>query len=92
MHQLFSPQTLATYLGLAEQTIYNRHSTGGDLPKAVKLGRLLRFRPADVDAWVRAKGQPDSSPAPLPDIAHPSPREESGAPPPGVHMPAERPD
>ena len=57
MQQLFSPRTLATYLGLAQQTIYNRHSRGGDLPKAIKLGHLLRFRPADVDAWLNAKRQ-----------------------------------
>lgn len=57
MQQLFSPRTLATYLGLAEQTIYNRHSTGGDLPRAIKLGHLLRFMPDDVDAWLSAKRQ-----------------------------------
>ena len=55
MHQLFSPKTLAAHLGLAEQTIYNRHSKGGDLPKAIKLGHLLRFRPTDVDAWLDSK-------------------------------------
>jgi predicted DNA-binding transcriptional regulator AlpA len=57
MQQLFSPQTLAAYLGLAPRTIYNRHSSGGDLPKAIKLGHLLRFRPDDVDAWLNAKRQ-----------------------------------
>ncbi|QGZ39340.1 excisionase family DNA binding protein [Pseudoduganella flava] len=57
---LFSPKTLAAYLGLAEQTIYNRHSGGGDLPKAFKLGRLLRFRADDVKGWLAAKRQPDS--------------------------------
>lgn len=57
MQQLFSPKTLAAYLGLAEQTIYNRHSTGGDLPQAIKLGHLLRFRLADVEAWLDAKRQ-----------------------------------
>jgi predicted DNA-binding transcriptional regulator AlpA len=67
MQQLFSPRTLATYLGLAEQTIYNRHSTGGDLPKAIKLGHLLRFRPDDVDAWLSAKRQ--STAAALPSVA-----------------------
>ncbi len=52
MEQLISPKTLASMLGLAEQTIYNRHSTGGDLPPAIKLGRLLRFRQLDVEAWI----------------------------------------
>lgn len=57
MQQLFSPKALAVHLGLAEQTIYNRHSSGGDLPKSIKLGHLLRFRPADVESWLDAKRQ-----------------------------------
>jgi len=57
MQQLFSPRTLAAHLGLAPQTIYNRHSKGGDLPKPIKLGHLLRFSPDDVDVWLDAKRQ-----------------------------------
>nr|WP_144827174.1 helix-turn-helix domain-containing protein [Cupriavidus gilardii] len=52
MEQLLTPKALAAALGLAEQTIYNRHSNGGDLPACIKLGRLLRFRPTDVEAWL----------------------------------------
>jgi len=55
MEQLFSPETLANFLGIAEQTIYNRHSSGGDLPQSIKLGRLLRFRHDDVIAWLDKK-------------------------------------
>ncbi len=58
MEQLLTPKTLAAALGLAEQTIYNRHSTGGDLPAVIKLGRLLRFRPTDVEAWLERRQQP----------------------------------
>ncbi|CAM2162029.1 prophage regulatory protein [Burkholderia latens] len=57
MQPLLSPKALAALLGLAMQTIYNRRSTGGDLPKAVKVGHLVRFRAADVDAWLDAKGR-----------------------------------
>ncbi|MEZ0245650.1 MAG: helix-turn-helix transcriptional regulator, partial [Methylophilaceae bacterium] len=57
VEQLLTPKTLAATLGLAEQTIYNRHSTGGDLPLAIKLGRLLRFRPSDVEAWLERQQQ-----------------------------------
>ena len=57
MEALLSPKTLAVALGIAEQTIYNRHATGGDLPPVVKLGRLLRFRPADVQHWLNQKQQ-----------------------------------
>jgi predicted DNA-binding transcriptional regulator AlpA len=55
MQPLLSPKALAAILGLAVQTIYNRHSSGGDLPTAIKLGNRLRFRPGDVDAWMDAK-------------------------------------
>jgi predicted DNA-binding transcriptional regulator AlpA len=57
MQQLFSTRTLAAHLGLAPQTIYNRHSKGGELPKAIKLGHLLRFSSDDVNAWLNAKRQ-----------------------------------
>ncbi|WP_287497868.1 helix-turn-helix domain-containing protein [Pandoraea sp. CB10b_02] len=57
MQQLLTPKALAASLGLAVQTIYNRHSSGGDLPKAIKIGRRLRFHPHDVDAWLEVQRQ-----------------------------------
>ncbi|MBF3420857.1 helix-turn-helix domain-containing protein [Burkholderia pseudomallei] len=72
MQQLFSPKTLAAYLGLAEQTIYNRHASGGDLPKAFKLGHLVRFRPTDVEAWMDAKCQSSTVAKPLPGQSTPA--------------------
>lgn len=64
MEQLLTPKTLAACLGLAEQTIYNRHSMGGDLPPAIKLGRLLRFRPADVEVWLERQVSSPATPPP----------------------------
>jgi predicted DNA-binding transcriptional regulator AlpA len=52
---LLSPHDLAGLLGVAEQTIYNRHSKGDDLPPSIKLGRFLRFRHEDVDTWLQQK-------------------------------------
>ena len=52
MEPLFTPETLAVFLGLSPQTIYNRHSLGGDLPRVIKIGRLIRFHPKDVDCWL----------------------------------------
>lgn len=76
MQNLLSPKALAAILGLSVQTIYNRHSTDGDLPNAVKLGHLLRFRPVDVDAWLDAKRQSLTVQNPLPTPGQPShPRE-----------------
>ncbi|CAN5748728.1 hypothetical protein BH11PSE12_BH11PSE12_07730 [soil metagenome] len=68
MEQLFSPKTLATLLGIAEQTIYNRHSTGGDLPSVVKLGHLLRFRSSDVETWLAQKHQTATPPTLAPPV------------------------
>lgn len=65
MEHLLTPKALAAALGLAEQTIYNRHSNGGDLPTCIKLGRLLRFRPADVEAWLAKQLSPTEKPAVL---------------------------
>jgi len=77
VEQLLTPETLAALLGLAKQTIYNRHSTGGDLPRATKLGKLLRFRPSDVEAWLEQKLESNhhlSPTAPLPDQPPSAPR------------------
>lgn len=52
MENLLSPKALAKVLGISEQTIYNRLSIRGDLPPSLKLGRLVRFRPDDVETWL----------------------------------------
>ncbi|WP_374477663.1 helix-turn-helix transcriptional regulator [Zoogloea sp.] len=80
MEPLLTPQTLAAALGLAEQTIYNRHSTGGNLPPAIKLGRLLRFRPADVEAWLERQKQPSPSAASTAPVVQPPPVRRRGRP------------
>ncbi|TCW80977.1 DNA-binding protein [Burkholderia sp. SRS-46] len=60
--KLLTPKALAEKLCLAEQTIYNRNSKGGDLPRCIKLGRLLRFPEADVEAWLATKSSPSGQP------------------------------
>ncbi|MDO8275538.1 MAG: helix-turn-helix domain-containing protein [Serpentinimonas sp.] len=52
MEQLYTPQQLAASLGIAVQTLYNRRSYSGSLPQAVHIGRLVRYRQSDVDAWL----------------------------------------
>jgi predicted DNA-binding transcriptional regulator AlpA len=74
MQELFTPSTLATALGLATQTIYNRHSSGGDLPSCIKLGRLLRFRQADVDVWLTSRSAPEGKRPALAETAGPKRR------------------
>ncbi|MDS0796973.1 helix-turn-helix domain-containing protein [Burkholderia pseudomultivorans] len=55
MDRLLDPKDLAALARLAVQTVYNRHSTGGNLPPCIKLGRLLRFRSSDVEAWLASQ-------------------------------------
>ena len=78
--ELLSPKTLAGRLGLAEQTIYNRHSTGGDLPKAIKLGHLLRFHPVDIESWLEAKRQSGAAPTSYPATGQLSSERQHGRP------------
>ncbi len=54
MQKLLSPTELASFLSIARQTIYNRISSGNiaSLPKYIKLGSLVRFPLAEVEAWI----------------------------------------
>lgn len=48
---LLSPDDLAEYLKIPVKTLYNWRSAGQG-PRGVRMGRHLRFRLADVDAWL----------------------------------------
>lgn len=52
MQKLLTAKDLAEKSGLALQTIYNRHASGGSLPRCIKLGNRLRFQPDDVRSWL----------------------------------------
>lgn len=49
--RLLTPQDLADYLDVPLKTVYNwrHHDTG---PQGLRVGRHLRFRWCDVQAWV----------------------------------------
>jgi prophage regulatory protein len=68
MDRLIDIKELSQTISLAEQTIYNRFNTGGDLPPAIKLGRSLRWRESDVAAWIANK-----QPATIPEQLHAAP-------------------
>ena len=49
--RLLTPSDLSVYLGVPINTLYQwRHR--GDGPPAVRVGRHLRYRSRDVEAWV----------------------------------------
>ena len=49
--QLLSPDDLASYLGVPLKTVYNWR-TEGKGPRGIKVGRHVRFRMNDVQAWL----------------------------------------
>lgn len=48
---LATPDEVATFLRKPRKTLYNWHSLGKG-PKALKVGRDLRYRWADVEEWL----------------------------------------
>lgn len=57
---LLTAEDLAAQLGLSVSSIYRMRSLGESLPRAAKLGsRAVRWRQADVDAWVEEHLEPE---------------------------------
>ena len=51
LEDLLSPQDLAHICKVPLPTVYRWNHTG-DGPKALHIGRHVRYRPEDVDAWL----------------------------------------
>jgi excisionase family DNA binding protein len=49
--RLWTPEELADYLGVTLHCVYAWSSKGGG-PKVLRVGARLRYRPADVEAWL----------------------------------------
>lgn len=60
---LLTPVQLAELVGVPRSTVYTwrYHGTG---PRAIKVGRHIRFRRSDVDAWLEANSDPKDSDTP----------------------------
>lgn len=56
MEELWDIARTAEYLGVTERTVYTKVRSG-DLP-AVKVGRLWRVRPSDVESWLSESAIP----------------------------------
>jgi excisionase family DNA binding protein len=50
--EVMTVSEVAEYLRLNPQTVYRKAKTG-ELP-AVRIGRAIRFRRAELDAWLKA--------------------------------------
>lgn len=53
MSHLFSPQQLADYLGVPIRTVYAWNSQGTG-PTPIKVGKHVRYRAEDVEAFLDA--------------------------------------
>lgn len=51
-NDLLTIRDLAQLVGWSERTVYNRRHRGDSMPPAVHVGRTVRFRRADVEAWL----------------------------------------
>jgi excisionase family DNA binding protein len=57
-----SPQELADYLNVPLATVYRwRHLQEG--PRGHRVGRHVRFRRSEVEAWLEERADPDPAPA-----------------------------
>jgi predicted DNA-binding transcriptional regulator AlpA len=58
--ELFSPQSLARFLGLTESTLYTWRRTGKGPPWFRFETGPVRYRPEDVQAWLDAQQEASS--------------------------------
>jgi excisionase family DNA binding protein len=58
MANLLSPRTLAEYLGVSIAWVYKGLCTDTLPFKVYRVGRLPRFKEADVELWLKAQTQP----------------------------------
>ena len=55
---LLSPQQLADYLGVPVATVYRwRYESTG--PRGIKVGKHVRYRRGDVEAWLETRTDSD---------------------------------
>lgn len=53
MEKLLTQKEVARLLGVSERTL-ERHRVFGTGPGFVRLGRLVRYRVSDLEAWVKS--------------------------------------
>jgi excisionase family DNA binding protein len=55
IEKLLTPEEVASILGVPRATLYKWRLVG-EGPPALKVGKHLRYRPADLDAWLTSRG------------------------------------
>lgn len=49
---LLTPDQVAALLGIPKRTLYVQRSEGRPTPPAIRVGKHLRYRQSDIDAWL----------------------------------------
>lgn len=49
---------LSVQTGMSVSTIYRKRSLGESLPRALKIGSLVRWRQSDIDEWIAQQMEP----------------------------------
>ncbi len=52
--ELLSTRDVAKVLGISLATLWRKISAGQIGPRPVKIGRIQRYRPDELQAWIRA--------------------------------------
>jgi excisionase family DNA binding protein len=55
MNKLLTIDDLSAYLGVPKNTLYQWRSKGYG-PGGIRMGKYVRYRPEDVDAWIEQQG------------------------------------
>ena len=56
---LWTIDVLAAHLGLSTRAVYNRvHRSDGTIPPPIRIGRLLRWQPEQVEEWINSHRDP----------------------------------
>ena len=50
---LWTARQVASALGISERYLYKLHSKG-QLPQSIQLGRSVRWRKAEIEAWLKS--------------------------------------
>ncbi|WP_210479604.1 AlpA family transcriptional regulator [Naasia sp. SYSU D00948] len=58
LEKMLSTRELAEYLGVAPQAIYDLRCDGRG-PRAVHVGRELRYRVSEIEAWIERMSEPE---------------------------------
>ncbi|MDN5766361.1 MAG: helix-turn-helix domain-containing protein [Humibacillus sp.] len=57
MDHMLKPQEVADALGVPLNTLYAWRSTGKG-PRAIRVGKHLRYAPADISTWLEQQADP----------------------------------